>query len=125
MQIDPSKINTSGTLDISLVNNKGQVSKLSDLKGRVVILDFHAFAANESTARIMKLREIYNKYHAQGLEIYQVSVDPNEHFWKQQTVSSAVGLRARPAGRRFRPDADFQHSGNPDLLHGGPQQRVA
>ena len=87
MQIDPSKINTSGTLDISLVNNKGQVSKLSDLKGRVVILDFHAFAANESTARIMKLREIYNKYHAQGLEIYQVSVDPNEHFWKQQTAA--------------------------------------
>jgi hypothetical protein len=87
LQIDPSKINTSGALDISLVNNKGQVSKLSDLKGKVVLLDFHAFAANESTARIMKLREIYNKYHAQGLEIYQVSVDPNEHFWKQQTAA--------------------------------------
>ena len=87
MQIDPSKINTSGTLDISLVDNKGQVSKLSDLKGRVVLLDFHAFASNESTARIMKLREIYNKFHAQGLEIYQVSVDPDEHFWKQQTAA--------------------------------------
>ena len=33
------------------------------------------------------MREIYNKYHAQGLEIYQVSVDGNEHFWKTQTAA--------------------------------------
>ena len=35
----------------------------------------------------MMLRELYNKYHARGLEIYQVSVDPNEHFWKTQTAA--------------------------------------
>jgi hypothetical protein len=33
------------------------------------------------------LRELYNKYHAQGFEIYQVSLDPDEHFWKQQTTA--------------------------------------
>ena len=87
MKIDLSKVDTSGRLDITLVNNKGQMSKLSDLKGKVVMLDFHAFATDESTARIMKLRELYNKYHAQGFEIYQVSVDPDEHFWKQQTAA--------------------------------------
>jgi peroxiredoxin len=87
MKIDLSKVDTSGKLDITLVNNKGQMSKLSDLKGKVVMLDFHAFATDESTARIMKLRELYNKYHAQGFEIYQVSVDPDEHFWKQQTAA--------------------------------------
>ena len=85
MQIDPSKVNTSGILDIALINNKGKMTKLSDLKGKVVMLDFHLFASKESTARIMKLRDIYNKYHAQGFEIFQVSVDPDEHFWKQQT----------------------------------------
>ena len=35
----------------------------------------------------MMLREIYNKYHAAGLEIYQVSVDPDEHFWKTSTAA--------------------------------------
>jgi hypothetical protein len=35
----------------------------------------------------MQLRDIYNKYHAQGLEIYQVSLDPDEHFWKTQTAA--------------------------------------
>jgi alkyl hydroperoxide reductase subunit AhpC len=33
----------------------------------------------------MQLRDLYNKYHAQGFEIYQISLDSNEHFWKTQT----------------------------------------
>lgn len=33
----------------------------------------------------MLLRELYNKYHDRGLEIYQVSLDNDEHFWKTQT----------------------------------------
>ena len=42
---------------------------------------------DESPARILLLRELYNKYHAQGLEIYQISLDGDEHFWKQQTAA--------------------------------------
>ena len=57
------------------------------MKGRVVLLDFHVFGAEGSTQRIMKLREIYNKYHSKGLEIFQVSFDPDEHFWKTQTAA--------------------------------------
>ena len=87
LQIDLNKVNTTGILDIELINNRGQMTKLSDLKGKVVMLDFHIFATKESTARIMKLREIYNKYHDRGFEIYQVSLDPDEHFWKQQTAA--------------------------------------
>ena len=30
----------------------------------------------------MALRELYNKYHDKGLEIYQISLDADEHFWK-------------------------------------------
>ena len=61
--------------------------RLTDLKGKVVLLDFHVFASEGSTERIMKLRELYNKYHAQGLEIYQVSLDPDEHFWKESVAA--------------------------------------
>ena len=52
-----------------------------------IVLDFHLFASKESTKRIMMLRELYNKYHAAGLEIYQVSLDPDEHFWKTSTAA--------------------------------------
>jgi hypothetical protein len=30
----------------------------------------------------MKLSEVYNKYHAEGLSIYQVCLDTDENFWK-------------------------------------------
>ena len=85
--IEASKVSESGVIDIALPDNHGQLRHLTDLKGQVVLLDFHIFAMEESPARILMLRELYNKYHAQGLEIYQVSLDGNEHFWKQQTAA--------------------------------------
>lgn len=103
--VDPSKVEYTGVIDIALPDNKGNIRKLSSLKGKVVMLDFHAFATKESTARIMQLRELYNKYHAQGFEIYQVSVDPDEHFWKTSVaalpwvcVHSDDGLNAAELG---------------------------
>ena len=85
--IDPSKINTSNIIEIALRDNRGNMRRLTDMKGRVVLLDFHVFGADGSTQRIMKLRDIYNKYHSKGLEIFQVSLDPDEHFWKTQTAA--------------------------------------
>ena len=85
--IDPSLVNVSNVIDINLPDSKGRQRRLTELKGKVVLLDFHVFASEGSTQRIMQLREIYNKYHAQGLEIYQVSLDPDEHFWKTQTAA--------------------------------------
>ena len=87
IQVDARKVQEAGVLDIALLDNKGVQRHLTDLKGRVVLLDFHIFAMEESPARIITLRELYNKYHAQGLEIFQVSLDPDEHFWKQQTAA--------------------------------------
>ena len=85
--IDPNLVNVSNVIDINLPDNKGQLRRLTELNGKVVLLDFHVFASEGSTARIMQLRDIYNKFHAQGLEIYQVSLDPDEHFWKTQTAA--------------------------------------
>ncbi len=85
--IDASKVQTTGLIDIALYDNKGQLRHLNQLAGKVVLLDFHVFATSESPARILMLRELYNKYHSQGLEIFQVSIDPDEHYWKQQTAA--------------------------------------
>ena len=87
LEVDASKVSEAGVLDIALTDNRGQMRHLTDLKGQVVLLDFHIFAMDESPARILMLRELYNKYHAQGFEVYQVSLDPDEHFWKQQTAA--------------------------------------
>jgi peroxiredoxin len=85
--LDVSQVQASGLIDITLTDNNGQRSRLSDLRGKVVLLDFHVFSMDESPKRILAMREIYNKFHAQGFEIYQVSFDADEHFWKQQTAA--------------------------------------
>lgn len=85
--IDASKVTESGIIDIALPDNKGVTRKLSQLKGKVVMLDFHVFATKDSPQRIMMLRDLYNKYAAKGFEIYQVSLDDNEHFWKTSTAA--------------------------------------
>lgn len=86
-EIEASKVNTSGILDFTLTDNTGAARSLSSLKGNVVLLDFHLFADQNSMKRIMSLRELYNKYHAQGFQIYQVAIDGDEHFWKTQTAA--------------------------------------
>ncbi len=85
--IDASKVKHANLIDISLTDNQGRARSLTSLAGKVVLLDFHVFSSDGSTKRIMQMRELYNKYHGRGLEIYQVSLDPDEHFWKTTTAA--------------------------------------
>lgn len=87
IDIDASKVRETTMIDLALLDNKGNTRRLSELKGKVILLDFHSFSMKGSTERIMELRNLYNKYHAQGLEIYQVGVDGNAHFWKTKVAA--------------------------------------
>ena len=79
------KVVSSGLLELELPDATGRIRTLTELSGKVILLDFHLFGMEKSAARILSLRDLYNKYHSQGFEIYQVGLDENEHFWKQQT----------------------------------------
>ena len=85
-QIDESIVVESGVLELQLPDSHGQLRTLTELKGQVVLLDFHSFQIDKSPQRILMLRDLYNKYHEQGLQIYQVSLDADEHFWRQMTM---------------------------------------
>ena len=87
LEVDASKVTEADIIDIVLPDNNGVTRRLTDLKGKVVLLDFHVFAADGSSERILALRELYNKYHDRGLEIFQVSLDEDAHFWKTQTAA--------------------------------------
>ena len=77
----------TGVIDSPLRDNKGNMHHLTDLKAKVVLLNFHAFSLPDSPEYIMQMRELYDKYHAKGLEIYMVSLDENEHFWKESVAT--------------------------------------
>lgn len=80
--IDEDKITETGIIDVELPDINGTQRRLSDLRGHVVLLDFTMYGAKESVARTRAMRELYNKYKERGLEIYQVSLDDDIHFWK-------------------------------------------
>lgn len=79
------EVSETGLIDIALPNINGKIKTLSGLKGKVVMLDFTAYSIPKSQERILELRTLYNDYASKGFEIYQVSLDPEEHYWK--TVS--------------------------------------
>ena len=82
LEIPQEKIVETGIIDIALRDIHGNVRKLTDLKGKVVLLDFSVFQSPAGAPHNMLLRELYNKYASQGLEIYQISLDADEHYWK-------------------------------------------
>lgn len=68
--------------EIKLNNIRGQEIKLSDLKGKVVLLDFTLYNSEFSPAHNMALNSVYEKFKAKGFEVYQISFDSDEHLWK-------------------------------------------
>lgn len=68
--------------DIVLTEVNGEKITLSSQKGKVVVLDFTVYKSDFSPAHNMELNKIYSQHKAKGLEIYQISFDSDEHFWK-------------------------------------------
>lgn len=67
--------------DIELETTNGQTRKLSDLKGKMVLL---AFWHSQNTNCLMdnrELQDIYQQFKAKGLEIYQVGLDTSRTQW--------------------------------------------
>lgn len=71
---------------IELPNAQGNPTSIESLKGKVVLLDFTLYQANESPAHNMALYKIYTKFKP-NLEIYQVSFDSDPHLWKNAAVN--------------------------------------
>lgn len=84
-QVDLDKIQKKEVsfLDIELPNVKGENTKLSSIaQDKVVLINFTAYMSEWSPALNMEFADMYGKYHDKGLEIYQISLDNDVHFWK-------------------------------------------
>lgn len=72
----------SGLPDIIMNDVRGTERKLSDLSGKVVILNFWASKSPESRDLNPELLALYQKYKSKGLSVFQVSADKSKILWE-------------------------------------------
>jgi peroxiredoxin len=67
--------------DLAFENPEGKILKLSDLKGKVVLLDFWASWCRPCRMENPNVVKTYRKYHDKGFEIFSVSLDRDKASW--------------------------------------------
>ncbi len=86
-------------MEIALPTIKGDTVRLSDLKGKVVLLDFWASWCKPCRASNKELTKLYPKYKDKGFEILGVSLDENNSDWKKAVeVDKITWLQVNDAG---------------------------
>lgn len=67
--------------DIALPNPEGDTLRLSDYKGKVVLLDFWASWCGPCRRENPNVVKLYEKYHKEGFEVFSVSLDKSKDKW--------------------------------------------
>ncbi len=73
-------------IDIVRYDDNGAKQTLSEIasQGNVVVLSFTSYDLEGSPAYNVLLNEVWDKYHAAGLEIYQLAFDLDEAMWRMR-----------------------------------------
>jgi thiol-disulfide isomerase/thioredoxin len=124
--------------EIELVSPKGKLIKLSDLKGKLVLIDFWASWCGPCRNESPNVVEAYSKYrnakftNAKGFDVFSVSLDRDVDAWKnaikidnlswsshgidsEGKAASSYGVNSIPAA--------FLIDGNGNIIAKGEQLR--
>ena len=75
----------TGYINIILPDKNNVEHKLSSIIGKVILIDFSEYESKQSVDYTFSLRELYDKYHSRGFEIYQISLDQDKQLWQTAT----------------------------------------
>lgn len=69
--------------EVNLPNLQGDTVSLQGLDDKMILLSFWASWSKTSIQRSLELKSLYERYHDQGFEIYQVSLDQSHQDWQR------------------------------------------
>lgn len=67
--------------DIEMTDTQGNIRHLSDLRGKVVLIDFWASWCRPCRMENPNVVRLYRLYHYKGFEVFSVSLDNNRDAW--------------------------------------------
>jgi thiol-disulfide isomerase/thioredoxin len=76
--------------EIKEKNINGEEIALSSLDGKVVLLSFWASWDEASRRANDHLKKVYQQYHDQGFEVYQVSLDRSKILWENAVIKDEL-----------------------------------
>ena len=82
----------------------GSEVSLKRLKGKVVVLDFWATWCGPCVAEMPKMKDLYAKYHGQGVEFIGVSLDQSEEHGGLKRLKEFVKEKAIPWPQYYQGD---------------------
>jgi thiol-disulfide isomerase/thioredoxin len=86
-----SGIQVGSTMPEIVMNDPLGISKrLSDLKGKVVLVDFWASWCGPCRRENPNIVALYKKFHQQGFEIFSISLDKNKDAWTQAIMADQL-----------------------------------
>ena len=76
--------------DIELPDPKGELVRLSSVKGKYTLLEFWSARCGPCRAENPKLLKLYNLYKEKGFEIYSISIDENKETWQKAVKDDKI-----------------------------------
>jgi len=76
--------------EIALPDAKGNIQKLSDHQGKVVLVDFWASWCGPCRRANPGLGTLYSKYRSKGFEIFGVSIDDDSKAWRKAIEADGI-----------------------------------
>lgn len=92
VETSPATATSIGAIapDLAFPDPDGNIRKLSDLRGKVVLLDFWASWCRPCRGENPHVVAMYQKYHDKGFEVFSVSLDRDKESWKRAIAADGL-----------------------------------
>lgn len=92
VETSPATATSIGAIapDLAFPDPSGQIRKLSDLRGKVVLLDFWASWCRPCRGENPHVVAMYHKYHDKGFDVFSVSLDRDKANWEKAIMADGL-----------------------------------